>query len=122
MDEEKAVDVDFFLDYSRAFDTVPHSILLDKLSNCEMSRYTVHRVKNWLKGRPHRVVVNGATSGWQMVSSGDPQGSILRPFVFSICINDLEAGVECTVSKFADDTDSLKGREALQRDLDKLEH
>ncbi|GAB0209165.1 mitochondrial enolase superfamily member 1 [Grus japonensis] len=63
VDEGKAVDV-VFLDFSKAFDTVPHSILLDKLSNCEMSRYTVRWVKNWLNGRAQRVVVNGATSGW----------------------------------------------------------
>jgi len=54
----------FFLDFSRAFDTVPHSTILDKLSNCVMCRNMVCRVKNWLKGRAQRVVVNGATSGW----------------------------------------------------------
>jgi len=53
-----------FLDFSKAFDTVPHSILLDKLASCEMSRYTLHHVKNWLKGRALGVVVNGATSVW----------------------------------------------------------
>jgi len=63
VDEGKVVDV-VFLDFSKAFDTVPHSILLDTLSNCGMSRFTVHWVKNWLKGRAQRVVVNGATSGW----------------------------------------------------------
>ncbi|GAB0182338.1 mitochondrial enolase superfamily member 1 [Grus japonensis] len=59
MDEGKAVDV-VFLD----FDTALHSILLDKLSSCGMSRFTVRWVKNWLKDRTQRVVVNGATSGW----------------------------------------------------------
>ncbi|GAB0208768.1 hypothetical protein GRJ2_003342500 [Grus japonensis] len=63
VDEGKVVDV-VFLDFSKAFDTVPHSILLDKLSNCGMSGFTVRWVKNWLKGRAQRVVVNGATSGW----------------------------------------------------------
>ena len=62
VEEGKAVDV-VFLDFVKAFDTVPHSILLVKLSNYEMSRFTVHWVKNWLKGRAQRVVVNGATSG-----------------------------------------------------------
>ncbi|GAB0180000.1 mitochondrial enolase superfamily member 1 [Grus japonensis] len=61
VDEGKVVDV-VFLDFNTT--AVPHSILLDKLSNYAMSGFTVHWVKNWLKGRAQRVVVNGATSGW----------------------------------------------------------
>ncbi|PKU28555.1 rna-directed dna polymerase from mobile element jockey-like [Limosa lapponica baueri] len=66
VDEGKAVDV-VFLDFSKAFDTVPHSILLDKLLNREMTRFMVCWVKNWLNSRAQRVVVNWATSGWQPV-------------------------------------------------------
>jgi len=61
VDEGKAVNV--FLDFSKAFGTVPYSILLDKLSCCRMISFMVCWVKNWLKGRAHRVVVHRATSG-----------------------------------------------------------
>ncbi|GAB0177925.1 hypothetical protein GRJ2_000257800 [Grus japonensis] len=60
VDEGKAVDV-VYLDFSKAFDTVSHSILLEKLAAHGLDRHTVHRVKNWLGGRAQRVVVNGVT-------------------------------------------------------------
>lgn len=60
MCERKVVDV-AFLGFTNALNTVPHSIILDKLSNCGMSVFRVCCVKNWLKGRAHRVVLNGAT-------------------------------------------------------------
>lgn len=62
MDEGKVGDV--VLDFSKAFDTVPHNILLDKLSNCGMSRFTVCSVMYCLKGKTQRVVLNGAVSHW----------------------------------------------------------
>ena len=122
VDEGYPVDV-VYLDFSKAFDRVPHARLVNKLRahgiGCTLSAW----IGEWLTDRQQRVVLNGAKSDWSHVKSGVPQGSVLGPILFTIYINDIDCNITSNLLKFADDTKlyrkitSIDDADAIQNDL-----
>ncbi|GAB0184383.1 mitochondrial enolase superfamily member 1 [Grus japonensis] len=101
VDRGRATDV-IYLDLCKAFDTVPHDILVSKLERHEFDGWTTRWIRNWLDGHTQRVVVNGLMSKQRPVTSGVPQGKF------------------ASNTKLCDAVDTLEGRDAIQRDLDRL--
>ena len=117
------------LDFSRAFDTVPHERLLGKLGSCGIQGTLNPWIGGFLTGRTMRVVVDGESSDAAEVLSGVPQGTVLGHLLFLIYINDMPKHVSkgTTVRLFADDClvyrpiHSMEDQVILQRDLHNLQ-
>ena len=93
-----------YLDYQKAFDSVPHRRLISKLRSYKINECLVRWVENYLQDRSQFVEINGDKSQWIPVTSGIPQGSVLGTLLFLIYINDLPENVNSTVYMYADDT------------------
>jgi hypothetical protein len=92
------------LDFSKAFDTVPHTRLLRKLDQ-DGVRCNIHGwLESWLTTREQNVLVDGEKSRSVKVKSGVPQGTALRPLMFLLYINDIGENIGSSVRLFADDS------------------
>ena len=117
-----------FINFSKAFDTVNHKILLQKLGKIGISGNMKKLVKNYLENRSQTTCINGTNSDAAFISCGVPQGSVLGPLLFLIYINDLCNVIEnSSPYLYADDTvlvanalDIFHAQNILQNDLDKV--
>ncbi len=93
-----------FCDISKAFDRVWHRGLIYKLSSIGINGCLLQWFKSYLMSRKQRVVHANASSTWEPVKAGVPQGSILGPLLFLIYINDIVNDIKSKIRLFADDT------------------
>lgn len=117
-----------YMDFQKAFDTVPHQRLLAKIRSYGIDGLLSDWLRDFFTNRTQRVVVKGVKSAPSVIESGIPQGSVLGPILFVIFINDLPDDISSSIYLFADDTKifskwtpGMADQDKLQDDLNKLE-
>ena len=117
-----------YLDFSKAFDSVPYMRLLVKLQAHGIKSKLLNWIQSFLTNRKQQVIINGSQSDESAMISGVPQGSILGPLLFLIYVNDIPGAIPSSSLLFADDTklyrpiSDYRSFQQLQDDIIILEH
>ena len=127
LDKRKTTDL-LILDFSKAFDTVPHRRLLLNMKHYGITGKTNKWIESWLCHRQQRVVLDGTASTDSQVLSGVPQGTVLGPLLFLLYVNDIgdKISPQTTIKLFADDAllyrsiNNPSDQIQLQQDLDTM--
>ena len=103
--DNKRLSALILLDLSKAFDSISHSILLQKLNHIGASSSAVNWFKSYLSGRTQTVRIGSIVSTPISITNGVPQGAILSPFLFSIYLNDFPSVPHvCNLKSYVDDS------------------
>ena len=107
------------MDLSKAFDTLPHDLIVKNLEDYGRDSKVINLVTNYLSDRQQRVRLNGQYSSMKTIMKGVFQGSILGPILFNIFMNELSYAIdECILFTYADDTQLFGSLE----NIDQVEH
>ena len=106
--DQKGYSIPLYFDLGKAFDTLPHTTLLQKLEYYGIRGIALDLMSSYLSERSQTVIVNNTPSSPAEINIGVPQGSILGPLLFIIYINDIQkAAPNATIGCYADDTTAI---------------